>query len=210
MNVTQNNGLIFDNASDIYNVFLNRTFTGNVISYIYVSAFSGSQNVALVYKDNSGTQSYITTTSTGIWSLSNDTSDSTLRLVQNGNNIGYEKISWWFVIPDITMPTFTIGIGNSITISNQPTYQQLLTITNPSQYGINKAGSNIQFTASNGTFLYAWIQSINSTSMQIWVKNFAGNSVVDMQVLPSFENLFNANGYLGEKLLICGLVGNCD
>ena len=165
MNVTQNNGLIFDNASDIYNVFLNRTFTGNVISYIYVSAFSGSQNVALVYKDNSGTQSYITTTSTGIWSLSNDTSDSTLRLVQNGNNIGYEKISWWFVIPDITMPTFTIGTGSSITLSNQPTYQQLLSISNPSKYGINTAGSNEQFTASNGTFLYAWIQSINSTSM---------------------------------------------
>ena len=67
-------------------------------------------------------------------------------------------------------------------------YQQLITINNPSQYGINKAGSNIQFTASNGTLLYAWIQSINSSSMQVWVKNYYGNSVIDMQVLPSFEN----------------------
>ena len=83
-------------------------------------------------------------------------------------------------------------------------YQQLLTIgnsTNPiSKYGINKAGSNIQFTSGNNTLLYAWIQSINSTAMQIWIKNYYGNSVVDMQVLPSFENLFSVNGYLGFNL----------
>ena len=77
-------------------------------------------------------------------------------------------------------------------------YQQLITIKNPSKYGINTAGSNIQFTASNETLLYAWIQSINSTTMQVWVKNYYGNSVIDMQVLPSFENLFSANGYLGK------------
>ena len=56
--------------------------------------------------------------------------------------------------------------------------------------------SNIQFTASNGTLLYAWEQSINSSALQVWVKNYYGNSVIDMQVLPSFENLFSANGYL--------------
>ena len=90
----------------------------------------------------------------------------------------------------------------NITLSGVPTgtgyYQQLLNISNPSQYGINTAGSNIQFTAQNGTLLYAWIQSINSTSMQVWVKNYYGHSVIDMQVLPSFENLFGATGYLGE------------
>ena len=88
-----------------------------------------------------------------------------------------------------------------ITLSGVPSgtgfYQQLLTISNPSSYGINTAGSNVQFTASNGTLLYAWIQSINSTSMQVWVKNYYGNSVIDMQVLPAFENLFSENGYLG-------------
>ena len=77
-------------------------------------------------------------------------------------------------------------------------YQQLLTINDPSQYGINTAGSNLQFAASNGSLLYAWIQSINGTSMQVWVKNYYGNSVIDMQVLPQFENLFSANGYLTE------------
>ena len=90
----------------------------------------------------------------------------------------------------------------NITLTGVPSgsgyYQQLLTISNPSQYGINKAGSNIQFSAPNGTLLYAWEQSINSTSMQVWVKNYYGNSVIDMQVLPSFENLFSATGYLGQ------------
>jgi hypothetical protein len=77
-------------------------------------------------------------------------------------------------------------------------YQQLITISNPSSYGINKAGSNIQFTASNGTLLYAWEQSINSSALQVWIKNFNGSSTIDMQVLPSFENDFSENGYLGK------------
>jgi hypothetical protein len=77
-------------------------------------------------------------------------------------------------------------------------YQQLITISNPSSYGINTAGSNVQFTAQNGTLLYAWEQSINSSALQVWIKNYYGNSVIDMQVLPSFENLFSATGYLGE------------
>ena len=54
-----------------------------------------------------------------------------------------------------------------ISLSGVPTgtgfYQQLITISNPSSYGINTAGSNIQFTSGNNTLLYAWIQSINST-----------------------------------------------
>ena len=34
--------------------------------------------------------------------------------------------------------------------------------------------------------------------MQVWVKNYYGNSVIDMQVLPSFENSFSENGHLGK------------
>ena len=32
-----------------------------------------------------------------------------------------------------------------------------------------------------------------------WVENYYGNSVVDMQVLPSFENLLSVTGYLGKN-----------
>jgi hypothetical protein len=34
--------------------------------------------------------------------------------------------------------------------------------------------------------------------MQIWVKNYNGSTTINMQVLPSFENLFSATGYLGK------------
>ena len=91
--------------------------------------------------------------------------------------------------------------------SGNGTYQQLITINNPSDYNINSKGSNIQFTASNGTLLYAWLQSINSTSMQVWVKNYNSSSIIDMQVLPQFENLFSATGYL-EKANSTNLVLN--
>ena len=33
--------------------------------------------------------------------------------------------------------------------------------------------------------------------MQIWVKNFNQSSIMYLYVLQSYENLFNANGYLG-------------
>jgi len=92
-----------------------------------------------------------------------------------------------------------------ISLSNVPTgtgtYQQLLTISNPSQYGINDIGSNLQFMDPNGTLLYAWEQSVNSSSMQVWVKNYYGNSIIDMQVLPSFENDFSETGYLGNATI---------
>ena len=98
----------------------------------------------------------------------------------------------------------TTGTNNTypIYLSNLPkgngTYQQLITINNYSKYGINNKGSNIEFfDSSNYTHLYAWIQSINATSMQIWIKNYNESNIIDMQVFPSFENLFSAIGYLG-------------
>ena len=91
---------------------------------------------------------------------------------------------------------YPIHVNSNLT--GNGTYQQLLTFSDPSHYGINANGSNLAFyDGSNNTHLYAWIQSMNNTSMQVWVKNYYGNSVIGMQVLPSFENLFSANGYLG-------------
>ena len=83
--------------------------------------------------------------------------------------------------------------------SGSGTYQQLVTIINPSKYSINPTGSNLQFEdGSNHTLLYAWEQNINSSEIQVWIKNYYGSSTIDMQVLPSFENLFSSTGYLGE------------
>ena len=96
------------------------------------------------------------------------------------------------------------GSNNSylITLKGVPsgngTYQQLLTLNNYSKYGINDKGSNIAFYDGNNlTHLYAWIQSINIKSMQVWIKNYNDSSIINMRVLSSFENLFSVNGYLG-------------
>lgn len=97
----------------------------------------------------------------------------------------------------IPVPYYPIHVNSNLT--GNGTYQQLLTFSDPSHYGINANGSNLAFyDGSNNTHLYAWIQSMNSTSMQVWVKNYNASNVIDMQVLPSYENLFNATGYLGE------------
>ena len=97
------------------------------------------------------------------------------------------------------------GSNNSylITLKGVPsgngTYQQLLTINNYSKYGINDNGSNIEFfDYSNYTHLYAWIQSINSSTLTIWIKNYNDSSFIDIQVLSKVENLFSVKGYLGE------------
>ena len=100
--------------------------------------------------------------------------------------------------------TVITGSNNSylITLKGVPsgneTYQQLITINNYSKYGINDNGSNIEFfDYSNYTHLYAWIQSINTTLMQVWIKNYNDSLIIDMCVLSSFENLFSLNGHLG-------------
>ena len=63
-------------------------------------------------------------------------------------------------------------------------YQQLITIKDPNKYGINANGSNIAFyDGSNQTELYAWEQSVNSTNITVWVKNYNDSSVIDMQLL---------------------------
>ena len=95
--------------------------------------------------------------------------------------------------------------------SGSGTYQQLITLNNYSKYGINSQGSNLAFyDAFNLTHLYAWIQSINSTSLQVWVKNYNASNVIDMQVLPSFENVFSTTGYLGEAPELSSVYGNYD
>ena len=124
-------------------------------------------------------------------------------LVLSSFNISLQPISATSsILDDTNLFEISKVIDYPITLSGVPSgtgyYQQLITISGPSQYGVNSEGSNIQFKATNGTLLYAWIQSINSTSMQVWVKNYFGNSVIGMEVLPASENLLSVTGFLGE------------
>lgn len=87
-----------------------------------------------------------------------------------------------------------------ITLSGVPsgsgTYQQLLTL-NPSDYGINSQGSNIQFKTSNGTDLNVWIENINATTMNVWVKNFDSSTTIIMMVYPASVSFLSSTGDLG-------------
>lgn len=85
-------------------------------------------------------------------------------------------------------------------------YQQLITI-DPADYNINANGSNIQFSSANGTLLYAWIQSISTSSMSVWVKNYNSSSSIVMQVYPGTDNFFNATGYLEEAPQLSPIYG---
>jgi hypothetical protein len=76
-------------------------------------------------------------------------------------------------------------------------YQQLITLSNSSQYGINKNATNFQISLPNGTQLYTWIQSYNSSSLQMWVKVPYGTAQIELEVYPSFENLLSSSGFLG-------------
>ncbi|WP_342813159.1 hypothetical protein, partial [Metallosphaera sp.] len=136
--------------------------------------------------------------------VSSNMADEYLALAANSNGPTVSFTTYWLrtraYLPN-GMPTYSIGSGVGSHNSSLPTgtgyYQQLFTLK-PSTYGINSAGSNVLFSLSNGTNLYAWIQSINSTSMSVWVKVPYGTSQIDMNVYPSFENLLSSTGYLGE------------
>nr|ACD75426.1 AMDV3_2 [uncultured virus] len=110
--------------------------------------------------------------------------------------------------PTLNSPYITTMFGTNathqfpITINSPPSgsgyYQQLITLTNPSQYGINSQASNFQIALPNGTLLYTWIQDFNSTSLTMWVKMPYGTGQVELQILPEFENVLSATGYVGK------------
>ena len=144
------------------------------------------------------------------------TSGTSATLIQqfsfNTGNIASNSGAWVNINPNIfwqynslvaqpsssTTPVTTYPITLSGVPTGSGTYQQLLTISNPSQYGINSTGSNIQFTTASGTQLYAWIENISSSSMNVWVLNNDSNSTINMNVYPTTDNFFSSTGYLGE------------
>jgi hypothetical protein len=210
--VDSHDGLnFFINSTTTEDVFITR-HANDLPNYYFGFTVSSYSNGSVLASWWNGTDTYqtgaVTVNHAGNYVITNTINEATPIFDNDGVNPTYMTISDIFFYSALTMPTFTIGSGSSVTTPNQPTYQQLLTISNPSAYGINSQGSNVQFTAQNGTLLYAWIQSINSSSMQLWVKNYYGNNIIEMQVLPSFENLFSATGHLGAWANITGTFNN--
>ncbi|MEM3859571.1 MAG: hypothetical protein QW478_09230, partial [Candidatus Micrarchaeaceae archaeon] len=129
---------------------------------------------------------------------------------QYGVNLMPSEYSHLITVLQSSNATHSYPISISGAPSGSGYYQQLFTFSDPSQYGINSAGSNILFSLSNGTNLYAWIESINSSSLRVWVKIPYDTSTVNLNVYPSFENLFSATGYLGEAPQLSATYGEYD
>ena len=112
----------------------------------------------------------------------------------NGNNSNNANL-----INDTSINTIN---NYTIVLKNMPsgtgTYQQLLDIKDYSTYGINDNASNIAFyDSSNDTQLYAYVQNINATFTEIWIKNYNVSSQITMSVYSTSTDLFAYNGYLG-------------
>ncbi len=128
---------------------------------------------------------------------------SFINSIINGMNVSLS--SQITFIDNLINQTGYVNAQYPITISNPPSgtgyYQQLFTIGSASKpffkYGINSKVSNFEFQTTSGTKLYAWIQSYNSTSIQVWVKMPNGTTQIYLEVYSKSENLLSANGYLG-------------
>ena len=90
---------------------------------------------------------------------------------------------------------YPIGLTNSGSNATG-TYQQMVTVSSSSiGYENNSAWSNIQFTYGNGTVIYSWLQSVNSTSATYWLKlnsiPAGGSQTIYIQPVSKTESLFN-------------------
>lgn len=79
-------------------------------------------------------------------------------------------------------------------------YQQLIYLNSSIVPGLNAQFSNIQFVYGNGTNIYAWIQSIGSTTATIWLKLYSDvDQTIYLDVYPSTDSFFSGTtSYLGE------------
>ena len=102
-------------------------------------------------------------------------------------------------IKKLPMNSQTNVVKTTITINNAPSgkgyYQQLLTL--PITININVKIGNFYFTSDNGSELYAWVQSYNSSSFSVWVKIPNGTQYISMY--SGYSNgFYSSNGFLGE------------
>ncbi|MBX8640759.1 MAG: hypothetical protein KIS29_10530, partial [Thermoplasmata archaeon] len=132
-----------------------------------------------------------------IWSLTGSGITQSYTVQYSSNLVPFVNSSY-VNVAYATNTTHSYPITLTGTPAGTGYYQQLITITNYAQYGINSQGSNFLISASNGSNYYTWIQSINTTAITFWSKLPYGVSSVQLNVYPEFENLFSATGYLND------------
>ena len=91
------------------------------------------------------------------------------------------------------------------------TYQQILFLSRINIPEINSNWSNIEFRYENGTNIYAWIQSYNTSSAVVWLKlSELKNRTVNLFVYPYSESFLNSTCYLGEAPQLSPLYAEYD
>jgi len=114
-------------------------------------------------------------------------------------------------------------VSNSAIVSSLLSYESIpiiLNVTNPiysrdydpeiiltrmDLNSINSGFSNIMFYSSNGTPIYAWIDSIINDTASIYLKiDHSINQTIYLRIYPKIEDKLSSEGYLGEAPELSG------
>jgi hypothetical protein len=98
----------------------------------------------------------------------------------------------------------------STTVSGSGYYQQYISISNYSNYGINSDASNFEFTTSGGTTLYSWVEAIGTSTTTVWVKIPYGTKTLNLMVYDATDNVLSSSGYAGKAPQLSTTYGEYD
>ena len=121
--------------------------------------------------------------------------------------ISIDDILSIYLINNISQPTTIKYVPIDISLSpythpnSSLIYQQVITINKINQLysGINKQISNIGFFGTKGIPIPGWIQSINDSSIVLWIRLQGEiNRTIMLAIYPSWINLLSKFGLLGE------------
>ncbi len=99
-----------------------------------------------------------------------------------------------------------IVIPSDVKANVSVNYDQEIFISRNLSSNINSNFSNICFSYSNDTPIYAWIYNVTPKGATIWIKmNGEFSRTLYLRVFPKTDNRLSANGYLGEAPQLSGL-----
>lgn len=192
-------------GSYTYQWYVDGMAISGATSRTYTTSFAsaGNQRIFVIIKDSAQTSVQSSTLNETVYSDPSVSISSSQNPTDIGNRVtftaspsgGTGSYSYIWYLNSNPIRLYSIKINNPT--SGTGDYQQMLTLPT-SSYGISSTGGNQLFTYFNGTPVYAWIQSINSTSENVWLKLPYGTITLNLTVYADTVNNFNSTGYLGE------------
>lgn len=172
------------------------------------SNFARIINSTGVYKIINQASNFIIYKYNGNAPKNNITSPSTLDLTNSFENLSKESKGITITTGDYSHLVIPIIFSSNGGL--QKNYQQKLFISRNLSSSINQNFTNIYFAYSNGTFIPAWIQSINNTGASIWLKMLSGEKKVFLWIFPKYYNMLSSQGFLGEAPQLSSVYGQYD